>query len=149
MSNPDANLSPEQEQILEHLEMLYSHRNDGSPTQYLAPHAAAAARWIRELLAEREAQSVRIGWLTMEVEKMRGAFAARAALNGQPFAEGIPFPRGARVRKTKGLPFGNGSASVLCSYQTTRGEWRVVVEHMEGWQHIFSPDQFALSEQPS
>jgi hypothetical protein len=58
---------------------------------------------------------------------------------------GWPFQRGDRVNKVKGLPFGAGDAMVLACYQQPNGDWRVVVAHPEGWQHIFAPDQLSLA----
>jgi hypothetical protein len=63
-----------------------------------------------------------------------------------------PFARGQYVRKVKGLPFGGGDALVLVCYRMLKNEgswtidtdWRVVVQHPEGWQHIFSPDQLEV-----
>ena len=52
---------------------------------------------------------------------------------------------GKRVRKIKGLPFGNGDAVVVADYEA-RGGRRLVVQHPEGWQHIFSPDQVEIAE---
>jgi hypothetical protein len=45
---------------------------------------------------------------------------------------------GSKVVKTKGTPF---HGTVVALYHTTRRELRAVVEHPEGWQHIFAPDQ--------
>lgn len=58
------------------------------------------------------------------------------------------FTVGDRVRKVEGYPFGDGEAVVLAVYRCANGTgpWRYVVEHPEGWQHIFSGKQLALSD---
>jgi len=63
-------------------------------------------------------------------------------------AHGAEFQRADRVRKVEGYPFGDGDAVVLVAYRCAEGKgpWRYVVEHPEGWQHIFSGKQLALSE---
>ena len=66
-----------------------------------------------------------------------------AALAARP--EGWPFQRGDKIIKLKGHSFGNGDAKVVICYQTLAGEWRVVAEHPEGWQFIFSPSQIAAT----
>jgi len=45
---------------------------------------------------------------------------------------------GDRVVKTSGYPF---PGTYRGSVETSRGEERVIVEHDDGWLHIFNPSQ--------
>lgn len=58
---------------------------------------------------------------------------------------------GDRVRKVQGYPFGNGDAVVLAAYRCAEGTgpMRYVVEHPEGWQHIFNRQQLELVSRPA
>ena len=51
------------------------------------------------------------------------------------------FRVGDLVCKPKGYPF-NGT--IVSVYNALNGQPKVVVEHGDGWQHIFAPEQLAL-----
>lgn len=46
-----------------------------------------------------------------------------------------------KVRKKSGYPF---PGTYVGSIWTTKGEERVIVEHNDGWLHIFNPDQIEV-----
>lgn len=61
-----------------------------------------------------------------------------------------PFERGTHVRKVQGHDFGSGKAKVAVCYRTLHDNtWRVVGEHPEGWQFIFTPGQIEVTPEPA
>jgi hypothetical protein len=117
----------------------YTRRDDMSETE--TTDEAAKELEICQFLEDMEWFLTAKTHLKAESRSRLLSFARRGAA--------IPETRlkiGREVEKPNGYPFpGTYRGSVL----TSKGEERVIVEHRDGWLHIFNPDQIAALKESS